>query len=77
MSDLASMNVYTHNSFIGKWAKSIPTAAVVVAKNKRHAVRLLKSKLKEQDLEQKISAKDFTLVPADIANVIILSDGDY
>ena len=69
------MNVYTHNGFTGRWP--VPTAAVVVAKDKRHAVRLLQSKLKTQDLEQKISAKDFTLVSADTADVIILSGGDY
>ena len=70
-----SVNVYTCNEFKGHWP--VGAAAVVVAKDKPQAVRLLKAELKRSGLEQDISAKKLNLVSTAVPTVIMLHDGDY
>ena len=69
------MNVYTCNEFEGHWP--VGTAAIVVANDKRQAVRLLKAELKKSGLEQEISAKKLHLVSTVTPTVIVLRDGEY
>lgn len=69
------MNVYTHNQFTGLYP--VPTAAIVIAKDKRQAILLLQAELADISLAQKILAKDLHLVSTEEKGVIILSNGDY
>ena len=69
------MNIYTSTDFKGHWPVGV--AAVVIAKDKRQAVRLLKASLKEVGLEQEIFAKNLDLISADDPKAILLCDGTY
>ena len=72
------MRIYYSDSFVGH--NPIGTAAVIVAKDKGHARRLLEKELKNYDLELEgfLDCK-VTLEEIDPtkAQAIVLSDGDY
>lgn len=69
------MRVWACISFKGHWP--VGTAAVVVAKNKRQAQRVLEKKLTEVHLSQKVPLGDIFEVDLDSPHALILRDGNY
>jgi hypothetical protein len=71
------MKIYTVE-FTGYWP--VGACAIVVAKDRGHAKRLLEADLAERGLtqtEEPLKVEDFKLVDTSTAHVEILNDGDY
>ena len=68
---------YMHTSFKG--VCPVGTAAIVVARDRRHAKKLLEVELERLGLEQDdpIDMADFELVKADVPRAEVLLDGSY
>ena len=68
------MNTYTV-SFTGHYP--VGACAVVVAKDRGHAKRLLNQLLQQKGLKPVEDSKDVKPLRTDVANATILNDGNY
>lgn len=62
-------------TFAGQWP--VGASGVVVAKDKRAAIKLIKEELKSKGHEQDIESSDVVRIDTKKPNVVILDDGDY
>lgn len=69
------LKTYTCDDFIGYYPVGV--AAVMVAEDKRAAIKLFEAALKERGLEQKIDPKTVLLLTHHKPQVYILADGNY
>ena len=69
------MKIYTNTSFKGHYP--VGTAAVVVAKDKKEAARLLSIELSKIGLVQGVASEDMEKVTTTKPAVMVLNDGDY
>lgn len=70
------MKVYTCDSFVGFWP--VGTAAVVIAKDETEAAKILSEELEKIGLKQRPGrVLEFKHVKTNVAQAIILRDGDY
>ena len=69
------MKVYINNTFEG--AYPVPTAAVVVAENKKSAAQILSESLKRADLTQKITPESMVEIDISQPNTYLLAVGEW
>lgn len=69
------MPIYTNTTFKGHYP--VGTSAVIVARDRKEAVRLLERRLEKMLLKQTVSPDDLKLVSASRSQVIVLQDGEY
>jgi len=69
------MHTYYNTNFTGHWA--VGTSAVVVAKDKKAAAKLLNDELIRIGLSQKVYLRDMIKIDINEENVYILQDGNY
>jgi len=69
------MKVFTNSEFTGHWP--VGTAAVIIAKDKYDAARILSNELFDFGLEQQIGIDNMIEVDVTEEKAIILRDGDY
>lgn len=69
------MKLFVNKTFSGFYP--VGTSAVVIAKTKEDAAKLLSDKLKELHLDQEIAVKDMDELSMKTAGVFILQDGEY
>lgn len=69
------MNVYYCTGFLGH--APVGTSALVVAKDRGHARRLLDKKLKERSLPASTRDDQIVKVDTDEAEAVVLQDGVY
>lgn len=69
------MKVFTVTGFEGHWP--VGTCAVIVARDRGHARRLLNAKLKTHGLEPVEDTTEFKLLDTSVTHAEILADGNY
>lgn len=69
------MKLYTCTNFKGR--NPVGTAAVIVARDRGHAKRLLTAELVRQGIPQDDRELEMTEVSATVSHAVVLCDGNY